>query len=109
MVRGCGQTCRKCGRLGTIAESGCLSRRTDAVVERADGDSRVGQLWSVDLSRGVFSRINPGVASDVAPALSGDGRLAFTLVSRGSSSIGDLYRRAINGSGEPELFMSRRP
>lgn len=75
-----------------------------AVVERNHPETGISQLWSIDLGRGVFTRINPGEASDVAPALADDGRVAFTLVSPGSTNLGDLYRRAINGSGEPELL-----
>jgi serine/threonine protein kinase len=75
-----------------------------AVVERADPDTRAAQLWSIDLTRGVFTRVNPGQGSDIAPAVAGDGRLAFTQVSQGTGGLGDLYRRPLNGTGEPELL-----
>jgi Tol biopolymer transport system component len=52
----------------------------------------------------VLTRVNPGEDADIAPALADDGRVAFTRVAPGSQGLGDLYRRAINGTGEPELL-----
>ena len=51
------------------------------------------------------TRGNPGSARDVAPALADDGRAAFTLFPlNDSGGPGDRYRRALNGTGEPELL-----
>jgi sugar lactone lactonase YvrE len=95
------------GRLGEIGSYSAMDLSRDgryAVVERRTSATAVLQLWSIDLARGVSTRVNPGEDSDIAPALSDDGRVAFTRVSPGSQGLGDLYRRRINGTGEPELL-----
>jgi len=99
---------KEVGRLGELATYSSLDVSRDgrfAAVERADPETRALQLWSIDLDRGVSTRINPGSAPDQAPALADDGRVAFTVftLNRGGS-LGDLYRRALNGTGEPELL-----
>jgi Tol biopolymer transport system component len=95
------------GRLGDVAGYAAMDLSRDgrfAVVERGHPQSGVPQLWSVDVTRGVLTRVNPGEEADIAPALADDGRVAFTRVAPGSQGLGDLYRRAINGTGEPELL-----
>jgi Tol biopolymer transport system component len=58
-------------------------------------------LWSVDVARGVFSRVNPGDVQDYGgSALSPDGRVAFTYAIDGAA--GDIYVRPASGAGTPE-------
>jgi eukaryotic-like serine/threonine-protein kinase len=58
-------------------------------------------LWSVDVARGVFSRVNPGDVQDYAgAAISPDGRVAFTYMIDGTA--GDIYLRLASGAGTPE-------
>jgi Tol biopolymer transport system component len=95
------------GRLGNVAGYSAMDISRDgrlAVVEQSHPQSGVLQLWSIDLSRGVVTRVNPGEQADMGPALSVDGRVAFTRVSPGSPGLGDLYRRPANGTGELELL-----
>jgi Tol biopolymer transport system component len=56
--------------------------------------------WIVDPERKVFSRLNPGGSTDYAPLPSADGRVAF------SDDQGQIWARAANGVGEPELLLS---
>ena len=92
---------KEAGRLGDAANYESLDVSRDgrfAAVGRTDPQTRELQLWSVDLQRGVLTRVNPGSVPDVAPAVADDGRVAFTLGPL------DLYRRALNGIGEPEVL-----
>jgi Tol biopolymer transport system component len=66
------------------------------VVDRTD-NTRARHVWSVDLSRGVFSRLTPGRAEDYAAAVSSDGRVAFTLGA-------DLYLTLASGAAQPALL-----
>ena len=89
------------GRVGELADYESLDLSRDgrfAVVGRVERGTRALQLWSIDLTRGVSTRVNPGNVPDVAPAIAHDGRVAFTLGDR------DLYWRALNGTGEPEAL-----
>ena len=62
-------------------------------------------LWSVDVTRGVFSRVNPGDLQDSSggAAISPDGRVAFTYAIDGAA--GDIYVRPASGAGTPELLV----
>jgi Tol biopolymer transport system component len=55
---------------------------------------------SVDLARGVFTRINPGDTIEYAGTASPDGRVAFSYTRNGAA--GDIYIRSASGAGEPE-------
>jgi Tol biopolymer transport system component len=67
-----------------------------AAVLRTDATG-VNKGWTIDLTRGVFSPLNPGPSSETPRAISPDGRVALTVASGGT---GDIYiRRA--GSTEP--------
>ncbi len=72
------------------------------VVDRNDPQTRTAHLWTADLGRGVFSRVNPGTAQDYAPAVSPDGRIAFTTGEGGA--LGDIYSRLASGAGDAELL-----
>jgi dipeptidyl aminopeptidase/acylaminoacyl peptidase len=67
-----------------------------AAVLRFDA-AGVSKGWTIDLTRGVFSPLNPGPSSETPRAISPDGRVALTVISATSSDI--YIRRA--GSAEP--------
>jgi Tol biopolymer transport system component len=72
-----------------------------ATVETVNARGGYDHLWSVDVARGVFSRVNPGDVQDYAgSAISPDGRVAFTYAIDGAA--GDIYVRAASGAGTPE-------
>ena len=60
-------------------------------------------VWTADVDRGVFSRLNPGDAAEMAPAVSPDGRVAFSFSSGGF--VGDIYASLLNGVGAPEPWV----
>jgi eukaryotic-like serine/threonine-protein kinase len=70
------------------------------VVSRRQSETDIPHLWVVDLQRQVWSRLNPGDQSDMAPAVSRDGRIAFA-----SGFSNDLYTRSASGAGDPELVL----
>ncbi len=59
-------------------------------------------LFIVDVSRGVFSRLNPGTASDFAAAPARDHLLAYTYSPEGVSR--DLWVRPANAVGDARLL-----
>ena len=67
------------------------------VVDRIESNTRARHVWTIDLTRGVFSRLNSGRADDYAPAVSADGHVAFT-------SGADLYVTLASGTAQPELL-----
>jgi serine/threonine protein kinase len=62
------------------------------------------QAYVVDLERGVFNRLNPGVPENYGGVPSPDGTVTFTHSPVGIAK--DLYDRAANGVGEPRLIYS---
>ena len=97
---------QRVGRLGSPAPFEGVDISSDgklAGVVQANAQTRALQLWSVDLDRGVFTRVNPGATSDMSPAVSGDGRIAFTMFRLDAGgSVGDVFIRAASGAGEAE-------
>jgi eukaryotic-like serine/threonine-protein kinase len=71
-----------------------------AVSRKDTGD--VDHLFVVDVTRGVFSRLNPGTASDFAAAAARDHLLAYTYSPEGVSR--DLWVRQANGVGDARLL-----
>ena len=67
------------------------------VVDRIESNTPARHVWTIDVRRGVFSRVNSGRADDYAPAVSADGRVAFT-------SGADLYVTLASGAAQPELL-----
>jgi Tol biopolymer transport system component len=88
------------GLLGQPGLHGNVSFSPDGkrlVVDRIESNTRARHVWTIDLSRGVFSRVNSGRADDYAPAVSADGSVAFT-------SGADLYVTLASGATQPELL-----
>ena len=67
-------------------------------VDRIDG-----HIWTADLPRAVFSRLNTGDGRELAPAISPDGLVAFSATINGA--VGDIYATHTNGSSAPELWV----
>ena len=97
---------QRIGRLGAPAPFEGVDISSDgklAAVVQASLKTRRLELWSVDLDRGAFTRVNPGATADMAPAVSSDGRIAFTMFREDAGgSLGDLYIRPASGAGEAE-------
>jgi Tol biopolymer transport system component len=94
-------------RLGSIGEPGQYAQislspdEKRLAVERTETD--VSNLWILEFSSGIFSRLTFNPAGDVNPQWSPDGReLVFSSVSNGHQ---DLYRKPLGG-GEGELVYS---
>jgi eukaryotic-like serine/threonine-protein kinase len=88
------------GLLGQPGLHGNVSFSPDGkrlVVDRIESDTRARHVWTIDVSRGVFSRVNPSRADDYAPAVSADGRVVFT-------SGADLYVTPASGAMQPEVL-----
>jgi eukaryotic-like serine/threonine-protein kinase len=63
-------------------------------------DNGFQHIWTADLVRGVLSRLNPGDISEYAPAVSPDGRVAFTWTP--NHVAGDIYVKLASGAGAAE-------
>ena len=83
------------GTIGEVADYAGVVLAPDgeylAVTREAPGEPT--HLWMVELDRGVFTRVNPGDERDYSPAVSSDGRVAFTIDE-------DIFVRRTNGVGE---------
>jgi Tol biopolymer transport system component len=71
------------------------------------GSIQSSRAWTADLSRAIFSRLNPGDGSENAPAVSPDGHVAFSSTLNGA--IGDLYWMAAGGLDAPEPLFVKSP
>jgi Tol biopolymer transport system component len=73
-----------------------------SAIARLDPETRGSDLWVLDVSRGIASRLTSDPSLDRNPVWSPDGkRLAFMSNRLG---IGDLYVKPANGSGNDELL-----
>jgi Tol biopolymer transport system component len=89
------------GLLGQPGVFGNVSFSPDGkrlVVDRIEGNTRSRHVWTIDVRRQVLSRLNAGQADDYAPAVSANGRVAFT-------SGADLYLTLASGAAQPELLL----
>ena len=94
------------GKIGPPARYDGVTALEDGArlaISRSDGPEPQ-HTHIVELARGVFSRLNPGTASDYASAPAPDHTLAYTSSPEGVSR--DLYVRAANGVGEARLLVS---
>ena len=65
------------------------------------------RAWIAEIARGIFSRLNPGDGAETSPAVSPDGRVAFSSTLNGA--IGDLYWMPASGVGSPEPLLLKSP
>ena len=49
-------------------------------VTRSENDVGIGHLYIVDVARGAFTRLNPGVPNDFAAAVAPDHLVAFSVL-----------------------------
>ena len=67
-------------------------------------DSGINDIWTLDLKRGVRTRLTFGPVANTYPLWSPDGKwVAYAGVSSGSTSI---YRKPSDGSGTEEMLIS---
>ncbi len=85
--------------IGRAAERGAWSSVKLASDRRTLVTTRGAQIWIGDLQRGVFTRLNPGAMNESSPAVSPDGRVAFSLGS-------DIFVASANGAAAPELLVT---
>jgi DNA-binding winged helix-turn-helix (wHTH) protein len=98
-------------RLGPIGEPGAfafLSMSPDGerlAVSRADPETKKLNIWTMELSTGLLSRVTFDTADDWTPVWSSDGReLVF---SSNRAGTWDLYRTPVDGgAGEKRIFAS---
>ena len=72
-------------------------------VEVADTATRTQDVWLVDVSRGVRSRLTFDPANDVQPIWSPDG--SWIVFGSDRSGIFSLYRKRSSGAGSDELVL----
>jgi eukaryotic-like serine/threonine-protein kinase len=69
-----------------------------------DVDTATRDVWVLDLTRGVRTRLTFGPVVNAFPAWSPDGRWIYYGSQRGGNNA--LYRKASDGSGEEELLLT---
>ena len=98
-------------RLGPIGEPGQYENirispdETRIVLDRADAQTRLRDVWTLQLSSGIFTRVTFGPANNIGPEWSPSGNeLAFSS-DRRVSGLYDVYRKAAGG-GNDELLLA---
>jgi Tol biopolymer transport system component len=91
--------------VGEPAQYGDLELSPDgrqAAISVLDGSANTRDIWTMDLDRGVRTRLTTDRAEDVAPVWSADGsRIAFASNRTGHF---DLYQKSASGTGGEELI-----
>jgi Tol biopolymer transport system component len=68
------------------------------------------RLWTAEVSRGIFSRLNTAAeGTEASPAISPDGRVAFLSDLGALGAIRDLYWMRADGTGAPEPLLVKSP
>ena len=92
-----GKVLGKIGPPGIWGDINALADGAGLAVTRSEG-ADFGHIYIVDPSRPVFTRLNPGEASDYAAATAPDNVIAFTYSPEGTSK--DIHLRPANGVGD---------
>ena len=73
-----------------------------------DPSSAAGDIWTIDIARGVTTRLTSDPADEGTPLFSPDGtRVAFASGRGGNTAVPNaLYQRAANGTGSDELLFA---
>jgi serine/threonine protein kinase/Tol biopolymer transport system component len=98
-------------RLGSIGEPGpnegmrISPDETQLVLDRSDPQTGQNDVWTLQLSSGIFTRVTFGPANNIGPEWSPDGHeLAFSS-DRRVNGLYDVYRKPISG-GNDELLLA---
>jgi eukaryotic-like serine/threonine-protein kinase len=76
------------------------------VLERLDPDLRTGDIWILDLARGVPSRFTFAPSWESWPIWSPDGqRIAFTSDRNTRGGLADIYQRATGASASEQILL----
>jgi Tol biopolymer transport system component len=99
-------------RLGSIGEPGpnegmrISPDETRLVLDRTDPQTGLNDVWTLQLSSGIFTRVTFGPGNNIGPEWSPDGNeLAFSS-DRRVSGLYDVYRKATGGGNEELLLAS---
>jgi serine/threonine protein kinase/dipeptidyl aminopeptidase/acylaminoacyl peptidase len=98
-------------RLGSIGEPGpnegmrISPDETQLVLDRTDPQTGQNDVWTLQLSSGIFTRVTFGPGNNIGPEWSPDGHeLAFSS-DRRASGLYDVYRKPVGG-GNDELLLA---
>ncbi|MEQ1947970.1 MAG: protein kinase [Bryobacteraceae bacterium] len=103
------RTGKEVGRLGAQNEpsSNELQLSPDGktiAVTRGDRFARNGtRVWTAELSRGIFSRLNSSGGTETATTIAPDGHVIFSSSLNGA--LGDIYWMPMGGVDAPELLL----
>jgi Tol biopolymer transport system component len=90
------------GRYGSFDISPDGSR---AAFEKLDADGRNENVWTLDLSRGIASRVTAGKSADFSPVWMPDGRtIVFSSLRNGVN--GDVYSTSAAGGSEDRKIVA---
>jgi Tol biopolymer transport system component len=70
------------------------------------GNIQGSRIWTAELSRAIFSRLNAADGIEGSPAISPDGHVAFTS---SWNAVGDLYWMRADGVAGPEPLLVKSP
>ena len=98
-------------RLGSIGEPGpnegmrISPDETQLVLDRTDPQSGQNDVWTLQLSSGIFTRVTFGPGNNIGPEWSPDGREFAFSSDRRIGGLYDVYRKAA-GRGSDELLLA---
>src|SRR5580704_12202181 len=98
-------------RLGSIGEPGpnegmrISPDETQVVLDRADPQTGLNDVWTLQLSSGIFTRVTFGPGNNIGPEWSPNGREFAFSSDRRIGGLYDVYRKA-PGRGSDELLLA---
>jgi Tol biopolymer transport system component len=64
-------------------------------------------VWTADLSRGIFSRVNQGPDAETSQVMTPDNRVVYSTTL--NAGVGDIYWAPADGTGMPEPLITKSP